>query len=386
MVAQPPPPEAAPSERLAVLPLHDEALFRAERAELRQVLALELARRAPAYAIVPLAEVDAKLRPVARSNGARCAFDGAPPARRAHGEGWLTTELVDVSSAEGASELWVRLFAADDSEVALFTAPWSEALEPAARYRAAFAALVPAEGASLLGGLMAEGDDTAALRDGPVTLCEEPSVEGCAAHSAAWKDRVAELRACFAGDDAGETTLLVEAGTAPRCESVDLDDPSGPGGAREACLCRALTTSAAFAATSRSHLRVAFEASDLAGKPRPELFVIDATTNLDSESAWHRRPGGPGGNEERAVHRLEVDALDALAAPLARCAPPPDGTLVAEIELRDDGSIATGRVLRGLADAGTASCAEKALARGRFSCTDDGKGARLRIAITWPPR
>ena len=49
-----------PPAPVAVLPIEEDELFRAERAQLRASLAAALATRAPELSLVPFAEVDAK--------------------------------------------------------------------------------------------------------------------------------------------------------------------------------------------------------------------------------------------------------------------------------------------------------------------------------------
>ncbi|MBI4957653.1 MAG: hypothetical protein HY908_36945 [Myxococcales bacterium] len=381
------PAPGAAHEPVAVLPLEDDGLFRAERAELRQLLALGLARVATDYAILPLLELDAKLAPVSRATGARCAFDRAPGAERARRAGWHTTDVLHVAGSDGRSdELWVRLADTDGTPVETFTAPWDATLELAARYRRAFGALAASEGAGLLGGLFAGDGAEGALRDGPVTLCEGGSFGTCAASSPAWRDRVGELAACFAGEDAAAAELLLEPGAPARCEIVDLERLEGREGARESCLCRALSTSAALGmGPERRKLRVAFEASDLAGKPRPGMRVVDATTNLESRAGWLARDRSVAGKVEHgSVRRLEIEHLDALAAPLARCTAPTGSVAVAEVAVREDGAVTGARVVGGLAAKDAVACVEQALVRGAFDCTNDGRSAELRVAIAWP--
>ena len=152
--AQPPPapaPPATPTERpkVAVLPIEEGSLFRAERAEVRQLLAARLASIAADVSILPLAEVDAKLRPISSTTGARCAFEGEPTRRRAEEQGWLTTNAFDVTSDRG-QELWVEILAWRGHQKALYIAPWDRKLALLDRYRASTApvgeALPPAIG------------------------------------------------------------------------------------------------------------------------------------------------------------------------------------------------------------------------------------------------
>ena len=392
----PPPPPAAPASaarppehrpRLAVLPIEDDELFRAERALLRFELAGQLVRLAPDHEILPLPEVDAKLRPVSRVTGHRCAFEGEPAVRRAQDEGWLTTEILHVAGLQnGPGEaLWVELRGGPRDGVVTFEAPWNPRLALGDRYRAAFAALVRTEGGGLLGGLAATGSLDGALREGSLTVCERRSF-ACEGGSIDWRDRAAEIAACFAGeDDVAEDVLVQGDGGARWCEIEDLHAADGRRGAREACLCRALAASAAMGKRpGRRTVRVRHEAPDLAGKQRPELRVIESSTNLHAEEDWHSMRSVVGGKEQyRSVQRLVVDNLDALAAPLARCAAPPGSVIVADLEIREDGVPLGGKILSGAPAPELAACVEEALARGAFLCTDDGKPARVRVAMEW---
>lgn len=370
---------------LAVLPLDDEELFRAERAALRAELAAHLARLAPEYAIVPLAGVDATIRPVSRTTGNRCAFEGEPAARRARGKGWLTTDIVHVAGLAGGKgeALWVQLFEGERAAVTTFEAPWNPALGRVDRYRAAFAGLVRAEGGGLLGGLSGTGSGKDALREGPVTVCEHRFLS-CDPGSIDWKDRAGDLAACFAGEDDVARDVLVQGDAgAPRCEIENLDSTDGREGAREACLCRALVASAGMGRRpGRRTVRVHYEAPDLADKPRPELRVIEASTNLhatdDWRTTWRMRDGK---KQYDSVRRLAVDNLDALAAPLARCAVPAGSVVVADIDVREDGAPVGAKVVSAAPDRAVAACVEKALGRSAFTCTNDGKPARVRVAL-----
>jgi len=387
-----PPAAAPPAERtkVAVLPINEEHLFREERADLRSALANKLTSLATNFIILPLAEVDAELRPLSATTGARCAFEGEPATRRARDQGWFTTDLLHVSGwKDKPEELWVHILGANHYEAATWTARWDARLGLLDRYRAAFAALAPGEGGALLGGLAASGSDQGALREGPISVCETRAFSACDASSAAWKDKAGELAGCFAGEDEVVTEVLIDgAGAAPRCEIANLNALDGREGPREACLCRALTASSAFRAKAgRRIVRVGFEATDLAGKPRPELRVVEASTNLDTEVDYHNiRSTREGKVSYTSVRRLLVDNLDGLAAPLARCAAPDGRVAVAEIEVREDGVVIGTRMLTGPLKAPEAACIDKSLRRGAFTCTSDGKAARVRIGMAWPER
>jgi hypothetical protein len=270
-----------------------------------------------------------------------------------------------------------------------FTSVWEPKLDLYARYERAFTALkLKSDGGGLLGGLAARGSLVNAGVKGPVTICEEVSFGACTKESARWVDRADDIAACYAGEDAVENEVLLEGGAPqPRCELTNVDDLEGKDGKREACLCKALTASAALRdKTKRTVLRVIYEAPDLAGKPRPEVRVVDATTNLHVEDDWHSVERRAEGKVVYApVYRLAADNLDGFAAPLARCAAPPGAVLVAEIDVQETGAVGQARVVAGAAKRGLSACVEKALQRGALSCTSDGKAATVRLAVTWPP-
>jgi hypothetical protein len=369
------------------LPIDEELLFRAERADLRQTLASRLTALSTDHVILPLAEVDAKLRPVSSATGARCAFEGEPAERRAHNQGWLTTDILHVSGfKEQAEELWVQIVSDRHREVDTWAAPWAPSVDIAERYRAAFTALVRKEDGGLLGGLGASGSDQGALREGTIAVCEEKSFGLCDPVSASWKDKARELAPCFADDDDIVTRALIQGdGASARCELSGLDALDGREGPREACICRALTASSGLRAKAgRRVVRVHFEAADLAGKARPELRVVEASQNLHSEADYHSiRTEKDGKASYYSLQRLVVDNLDALADPLARCGGRDGGTAMVDIDVREDGGVSASKVVTGLAKPNEAACVEKALRRGAFTCTRDGKAAKLRMAITW---
>lgn len=389
--AAPPPPAtlagAPPSptlptqkqrEKIAVLPFEDEHLFRSERRALREKLAAALGKELRDYELVPLSEVDAELRPIAKS-GARCAFDGVPNHRRVSGKGWLTTELVHVSGfKEKGEELWVHVNGWQSPELTL-AAPWNPKLPRLERYESAFTSLkaLPA-GGGVLGGLGGRFMPRGEVKAGTLTLCQRAGFTDCAPETKAFSDKAAELAACFAGVDHERRHVIFEGPS--RCELEGLDDPSEPGGKREACLCAAVTKSAgASASRGRSRLIVEHEAKELAGKPRPEVRVVEASTNLHSEASWHSsdKKGQP------PVYRLEVDNVDSVAPALARCALPTGSLVVAEVSVGDAGTVQTARVLSGAKTKRDGACVEKALAAGTFACTGDGKPATVRLALAW---
>lgn len=389
--APPAPKERVEPQKVAVLPIEEDTLFRAERADLRQTLAARLAglgSQSGEFAILPLVEVDAKLRPVTKTTGARCAYEYEPAQRRAQNQGWRTTDLLHVSGVHGQSEeLWVQILGYQRIEIATWVAPWDSKLNLIDRYRSAFNLLTLQPGAGLLGGLGMSGSERGGVREGPIHVCEQKNFGECDPISSVWGDKARDLAACLAGEDDYVTHMLLQGdGPAPRCEMANLDAIDGRDGPRESCLCRALLSSAGVGAKpGRRTVRVHFEAPDLAGKPRPELRVIEASTNLHSEGDYHSiRSERDGKTSYTSLRRLIVDNLDALGHPLARCAPREGGSAVVDLDARDDGGISAARVVLGLSKKTEAACVERALQRGAFTCTDDGKPAKIRLAITWP--
>ncbi|MDI3285638.1 hypothetical protein [Polyangium sp. 15x6] len=385
------PPAEAKRPEVAVLPIEDDQLFRAERAALRAELAAHLARVAPDYLILGPAMVDPKLRPVSQKTGHRCAYEGEPLSRRAHDEGWLTTDVIHVAGIAGGKgeELWINILPRTGGPDVTFQAPWDPKLGIVDRYRTAFASLVRDDGAAgLVGGLGTLGwaRDTSVLREGPLTICENRNFGQCEPGTIDWKDRAVSLAACFANDDDVTRDFLVQGDAGGRyCEMENLDFRDGREGAREACVCQALVGSAAISKRpGRRTIRVRYEAPDLAGKPRPEIRVIEASTNLHVEDDWHSMEQVVDGKKRySSVKRLVVDNVDSLQAPLARCAAPAGSLVVVDLDIREDGVPAAGKVVAGTTDRELSACIEKNLGRGAFTCTDDGSSARVRAALHW---
>lgn len=393
--AKPAPAAATPRkrEKVAVLPIVDDHLFRAERAWLRELLASELAKRDPDLDVLPLSQVDKTLRPVSKGNGKRCAYP-APLLRRAQDQGWLATELGRNDGYQGkAPELWVTLEGKNGNNVT-FTSVWNRSLDRMSRYRAAFSSLVQqpeSGGLGVLGALSGQPRRKNELESHGLTLCESAALAGggdllasCAPQTQQLSSDAAALAKCFAGRDEDEQELLFE-GKA-RCELAGLDDTSGPDGHLETCLCHALDKSTAvLGSTGRRTLELDYEAHDLAGKPRPHVQVIQASDNLFSKAAWRSlKHQEHGKTKYTSVRRLVVDNIDGLRTPLARCWVPSGSVVVADLSLGGDGSVESVK-LRDIPGTRAASpCVEKALSHGEFNCTSDGKSASLRIAISWP--
>jgi len=373
-------------EKLAVLPIEDEKLFRSERALLRFELHGHLARLLPDRIIVPSAEVDAKIRPVSESTGHLCAYEGEPIERRVQHRGWQFTRMLHVSGLEKGpgEELWVEIVNGL-STVTTLHGPWNSNVPRIDAYRGAFAAFVKNDALGLLGGLGASGNYENALRDGAVTVCETKFFGSCEKSSVDWQDRVGAVAACFSGVDESTRDLLVQGDVGPYCEMENLDYPDGRDARLEACLCKTLGTSSAMAKRpGRRTIRVHYEAPDLQGKPRPEVRVVETTTNMDSEDAWHSMQSTVDGKKQyHSIRRLVVDNLDALAAPLSRCAIPRGTVSIADIEVREDGAVLGSKLVTSALDSSTQTCIEQALSRGAFNCTDDGKSARIRVAMEW---
>jgi hypothetical protein len=367
---------------IAVLPLDDDELFRAERAELRKLLASELTRKLPSYEVVPLVDVDAKLVPHPTA-GARCAHERESSERRAHDNGWFTTGFVHVLGApDQPEELWVEISSAEQSREVL-GATWDPKLPRLERYRVALRAMVSRP--DLVGGLGLSG--TASREDtvttGALTLCEERDYERCAPETKTFTDRAAAFQRCFSDADETSGVLLFDA---ERCELAGLDDAAGSDGRREQCLCAALTDSAGRAAKpGRRSLSLHFEALALKGKLRPELRILEASPNLDARLDYRTvRVVRDGKERANTIRRFTVPGLDDARPPLARCPVKPGVTVVAELRPSEAGLASNPRVVSGSPSPASTRCIEDALKRVAWPCTDDHKDGTLRVALSWP--
>jgi hypothetical protein len=306
-------------------------------------------------------------------------------ARRAFRKGWLTTSLIHVFGVPGKpGELWVEIKSSDRTTNTL-QATWNSQLGLLDRYRAAFAAMVvhtdEGGGLGLVGGFSPAPPN--AVQVGALRLCERLQLTSCAPETKAFGDQAAALTQCFSGADEVELELLFE--STGSCEMAELDDVSGADGRREQCLCGALRSSAAAGAKpGRRSLSLHFEASDLAGKTRPELRALEASTNLHSASDWHDvRRTKDNKTVSRPVNRLALDGLDAARAPLARCGLATGTLLVADLGLSATGGVETVRLVSGAPSKKATACVETALKRGRWGCTEDGKAASVRVSASW---
>ena len=380
-----PPSAASPGDRqgIAVLRIDDDELYRAERVDLRKLLASELTKRLPNYEIVALAEVDAKLVPHPKGGG-HCEYDEGSAARRTEREGWFTTRLVHVLGVAGQpEEMWVEVAGSERTHEG-FEAVWNPKLTRVERYRAVFTTMIPSP--DVLGGLaLLEG--TAALRDtvtiGALTLCERRTFDRCLPETKAFSDRAAAFESCFSGSDEVSSILLFDASGG--CELAGLDDPGHPDGKREQCLCAALKGSAGLTAKSgRRRLELDFEAPDLKGKVRPEVRVVETSSNLDVHADWHTVRSVKDGKPTSTIRRLSLPNLDDVRAPLARCAMPRGAVVIADLQPNDAGLATKARLVAGSPSAANAKCIEKALTRVTWPCTEDGKSASLRVALSWP--
>ncbi len=376
-------PPSADREKVAVLPLDDEELFRDERASLRQLLASELAKRATDLDVLPLAQVDAALRPVTKS-GAMCAFAGSPLHRRARDQGWAPTDVIHVVGSQNKPEMLQVDIDGWTSKVS-YAAVWQWKLPHVDRYRAAFASLGrdTAE-ALMLGELSTRGNRKNALVNGGLSVCETRDFAKCAPATQSFSDAAPALAKCFGAADADEVHVLFDAA---RCEIANMASATGTDGQLETCLCAAIGKSAgAKAGTGRRVLSLEFQAADLLGKPRPALSVLEAPGNLFAESDQRSVAHTEGGKTTyTSLQRLAVDNLDALEAPLARCKLAPGAVVVAELTLAPTGAVSKVQLVSGAAAKKTdARCLETAFSHGAFACTGDGKEATLRIAASWP--
>lgn len=390
-MTQPPPPIMAPEhprtpEKLAVLPIEDEKLFRSERALLRFELAGHLARVLRDRTIVPLTEVDAKIRPVSPTTGHVCAYENVPIEKRARYKGFQHTRIMHVGgmAPDRGEQLWVEIVEGTTT-VTTLAGPWNPQVPRIEAYRGAFAALVKIDNLGVLGGLGASGSTDGAAHEGGITVCEEKHWGACDASSIDWQDKAGALASCFSGVDDTARELLIQGDVGPYCEMQDLDYPDGREAKLEACLCKILGTSTAMVKRpGRRMIRVRYEAPDLAGKTRPEIRVIETSTNVDARDDWHSVTTTVAGKKQyNPVRRLEIDNIDVLAAPLARCLVPAGSLTLADVDIREDGYPIAAKVLTNGLDKPVQTCIEQSLTRGSFDCTNDGKSARVRVAIEW---
>jgi hypothetical protein len=368
---------------LAVLPLRESLLFRAERGQLRIELAAIVARHATSHRVLPLADVDTQLRPRSKA-GARCAFEHAPWEQKAKDENWRFTTITHVlGGRDTPEELWVEVRDRARTDLVL-SALWNPKLPQVERYRSAFAAMAPKPGmAGILGGLGISGRRRDSVQAGELNLCETRDYFACSKNTAKLADVAPQMSTCFAGSDVANASLVLEGAG---CEISGLDDIEGPEGQRERCLCKAVRSSSGFAPTSgRRRIMLSYEAADLAGKPRPELRIVETSTNMRPQVDWHPVTSNQDGKVTRtSVRRLAVDNVDALAAPLSRCAAPPKSLAVVELEVTESGQVGAATVLDGVGDKKLKSCIEAALRHGAFDCTDGGKPGRMRLTLAWP--
>ncbi|MCA9594999.1 MAG: hypothetical protein KC776_16875 [Myxococcales bacterium] len=380
--AAPPVAPTAEREKLAVLPIDDDELFRLERGALQRELSARVAELLPAYEVLPVAEVNAALIGKSQS-GARCAFQGVAPERRVRDRGWTSAALIEIGGLEGKPpELWLELGNGPNVRHEL-AAEWKRALPRMERYRAAFAAFhsLPAN-AGVLGGLAASGDSKGAVKQGAITLCEEKSFFECSETTAEWKDAAPELEKCFAGVDQERDKLLLEGS---RCEVVNLNDTSGARGKTEACVCGVLGRSKAASRAGRRKLTVSYLSPDIAGKPQPALRVIDVTGGLDSQKDWVSQKYDEGGKTRyRSWQRLGVDNLDAAAPALARCSFEPGAVVTAELAVTGAGTVARTIVTSGAKTKAQATCVENAFGQAELDCPSGDSGATLRVLLRYP--
>lgn len=385
------PPAIAPSaphepEKLAILPIEDEKLFRSERAVLRFELAGHLARVLRDRTIVPLAEVDAKIRPVSPATGHVCAYERGDIEQRARYKGWEHTRIMHVGGIgpDQGEQLWVQVVEGI-ATVGTFIGPWNAKVPRIDAYRGAFAALVRNDNAGVLGGLGASGSDIGAAREGGVTVCEAKFFGACDASSIDWQDKAGALATCFAGVDDTTRELLIQGDVGPYCEMENLDYPDGREAKLEACLCKILGTSTAMVKRpGRRTIRVRYESPDLAGKTRPEVRVIETSTNIEARDDWHSVVTMVAGKKQyNSVRRLEIDNIDVLADPLSRCVVPAGTMLLADVDIREDGYPVGAKVLTSGLDKQVQTCVEQNLTHGSFYCTNDGKSAKVRVAVEW---
>lgn len=388
MAGAPPPgssPPAPPARRyeVAVLPIRDDEIFRAERIALRDQLAARLVALDPRLTLVPREKVDAALRPVSKT-GVPCANDTLDPEDAVKDQGWAYTSLLHVSGVRGASEeLWVDVTQYDE-QVANFAAPLA-AGEPVSAYAGAIARLVPQEErAALLGAL--GGTPRVAVDGGSLTLCERTSMFQCDANTVAWSDQKAALTACFGDEDEAEEDLLFEvtAGRMTRCELSDVERPEAADSARETCLCNAMAGSSAVArAGGRRRLQMGYLAPSLLGYVRPEVLLSRLSPTLRHDERSHYPL-----DEERKKGKtpfvfLETAGREELSTSMGRCTPKGgEGYSVLALSIGEAGTV-SGVTLVGASGKTEGDCAVKVAKRARFSCPTDGKPASAEVTVRW---
>lgn len=363
--------------KLVVLPLEDDDLFRQERDSVRKKLHAAVSRVArDKFEVLSLAAVDTEVTRISRVSKKRCAYEHASLRERAEDLGYLSVTTTVVSSIDGkkGAELWVE---AQHRHGDSFTwkGPWDYKLSLLERYDTAFAKLERDDAGGVLGIL---GSASSRVQDAShgVSFCESGPFQ-CSPETSAWTDISAPMAECFGGRASSRIGLLLEPGAAPRCEIDDLDSPSETSAALETCVCKAVTGSARMKRLpKRTSLDIEYEAKEIAGKPRPFLAVVDATSNLRTDEESFA--------ESSTVRRtsLSLDGLKDIAPALARCAPAKQTVLV-EVELEDTGKVSKAKVASGAAG-GAAACIEKQVSAGGFDCTEDGKPATFQLAIRWP--
>lgn len=361
--------------KVAVLPIEAGGLFRKERSALRTELLFALKEKLPTRTFAPLDEVDGVLRRASKK-GEACAFQETKDADRAEKGGFMRSEVIPISGKE--EELWIRLHGVEEGIG--FRAKWDASRSVLERYRIAFANLIPMKPGEglLLGGLGMRGRPRGLVGEKGFSLCAHPanrkgeiaSWGACSPLTESYRSLADPLRSCFSDEDDTEFSLLVD-GRA--CEAEGVDVPMGNVGRLETCTCAAI----AIRPPGRHRLWMHFEAQDLVGRARPEMRIVEAATSLRARSGWHYAAA-----QKKSVYRLEFEGLDELAAPLARCSPPPGALVTMDLELTPTGHVGGARVLSGAAD--QARCIEKMAARGRFDCPSGEASGHVRVVAEWP--
>lgn len=384
--AAPAPPPAAPKERVevAVLPIEDDEVFRAERVALRDQLGARMVALAPHLTLVPRAAVDEALRPLSKS-GKPCANPTVEPEKVVQDRGWAYTDIQTVfgSEAKGA-ELWIKVLRWEQ-EHAGFTAPFPNG-DAAAAYASAFSRLVPQseQWGGLLGAL--SGAPRVALDGGTLSACEKQSLFQCAPSTAQWADQKAAFSACFAGADEGREVLLFESQSdrMTRCELAAYERPEPAEAAREACLCNAAAASSALkAASGRRRLELAYLAPSLVGLPRPAVHFSRLSPSLRHRLGSYYPPEAEQKKGRVPLTYLETAGRWELETSLARCAPKGGaGHSTLTLSLTETGSVAEATLL-GASGAKEGECAVNVARKARFTCPTDGKAALADVTVRW---
>jgi hypothetical protein len=384
--APPTPAVAVPKERVevAVLPIEDDEVFRAERIALRDQLAARIVALAPNLTLVPRDKVDEALRPLSKS-GKPCANPSVEPEEVVQDRGWAYTDIDTVFGSETkGAELWIKVLRWE-REIAGFAGPFPSG-DAAAAYATAFSRLVlqTEEWGGLLGAL--SGTPRVALDGGTLTACERQSLFQCAPTTAQWADQKAAFSTCFEGDDEGREELLFEvaSGRMTRCELSAYERLEPATSAREACLCNAAAASSAMkAASGRRRLELNYLSPALVGYERPTAHFSRLSPAIRHHLGSYYPPEAEQKRGRVPVTYLETAGRREFETSLARCTPKGGaGYSTLTLSLTETGAVAEATLL-GASGKKEGECAVSVARKARFTCPTDGKTAVADVTVRW---